>query len=97
MHMIQQVDLVAPQIYVSGVAGAKRKEELLDKGITCVISVVSKDDPVSIDKAFLHHLFIANDDHNTDIIAIAQQIHPLLQRAKQNGGCVLVHCGAGIS
>jgi len=94
----KEISLILPRIYLSGLEGAKRKEELKAKKIKHVLSILCHGDDFHVGDGFDQYHFYANDDYATAILPVCMagdmMIKHLLRTTNDN---ILVHCAGGVS
>lgn len=103
--------LLEPYLLLSGLPGVRNFDWLVQRGrvrfsetrsVTHVLSILDAETRRdnhellnSLPFACMNLLLEDNDDGNFSIVA--DQANGFILRAKEDNGCVLVHCGAGIS
>lgn len=87
---------LAPFLYLGSAYHASRQDFLADRHITALLNV-SKRDTQPAKGQYDYKWIPVEDSHTADISSHFQEAIDFIDRVKQGGGKVLVHCEAGIS
>ncbi|XP_063054520.1 dual specificity protein phosphatase 5 [Engraulis encrasicolus] len=87
---------LAPFLYLGSAYHASRHDFLSERRITALLNV-SKRDTAPAKWQYDYKWIPVEDSHTADISSHFQEAFDFIDRVKQGGGKVLVHCEAGIS
>ena len=90
------MDLVIPKLFISGIAAARNREMLKERGITHICMCIDGDPPFPED--FEYFCIKVLDVNEADIKSKFKEAIEFISSGRQRpDGKVLVHCAAGIS
>jgi atypical dual specificity phosphatase len=90
-----QVAVVLPGLYMGSQDVAQDNDILKKHSVTHILSVGTK--AILLDETLCHMYIPVLDLPETNIISRLDECFAFIDDAVQNGGCVFVHCNAGIS
>ncbi|XP_005104719.1 dual specificity protein phosphatase 12 [Aplysia californica] len=90
-------DLIIDGIFLGGITSAKNEKELQANNITHILSVMRKPLPESVRHSRVCMNINATDTYKCDLLQWFPDGLTFIDKARKNGGIVLVHCQAGRS
>jgi predicted protein tyrosine phosphatase len=90
-----QVALVLPGLCMGSQDVTQDNDILKKHSVTHILSLGTK--PILLDEALSHMYIPVLDLPETNIISSLDQCFTFIDNAIQSGGCVFIHCNAGIS
>ncbi|ETL30637.1 hypothetical protein F442_16852 [Phytophthora nicotianae P10297] len=84
-------------LYIGGALAAKNKSMLLQNGITHVINCAASVAPASFPDDFCYFNIRLRDHSSQDIARHFYSIFDFIERARESGGRIFLHCVKGIS
>ncbi|CEG40842.1 mitogen-activated protein kinase phosphatase 1 [Plasmopara halstedii] len=84
-------------LYIGGAVAAKSKSMLLQNGITHVINCAASVAPASYPDAFCYFNIRLRDHSSEDIARHFYSLFDFIERARESGGRIFLHCVKGIS
>ena len=87
---------VLERVYIGSIGAAMSKNKLKDLGITHVLTLIDKMNPMFPDE-FVYKCVSITDSAESDIVSEVDECLNFIKTAVNQGGKVLVHCFAGRS
>eukprot|EP00644_Phytophthora_capsici_P014256 jgi/Phyca11/539475/estExt2_Genewise1Plus.C_PHYCAscaffold_30522 len=84
-------------LYIGGAVAAKNKSLLIQNGITHVINCAASVAPASFPEAFCYFNIRLRDHSSQDIARHFYSMFDFIERARESGGRIFLHCVKGIS
>ncbi|KAL3665961.1 hypothetical protein V7S43_008760 [Phytophthora oleae] len=84
-------------LYIGGAVAAKNKSLLIQNGITHVINCAASVAPASFPEAFCYFNMRLRDHSSQDIARHFYSMFDFIERARESGGRIFLHCVKGIS
>ena len=88
---------VADNLFVSSEVVARKRDLLLEHGITHIVNTIGSTCPNAFPETFTYHTIQLLDSPKEDILPILYDVIAFIDGARNQGGNVLVHCSQGVS